>query len=231
MRHLKVALALILCVAGPLHAALDFNGSTQRIDAGNPSLGLGTTYTVSAWVRPDVVDSTRTFTKWGSTTGSNQFLFLFGQVSADVRFFVRDDAAVGASATKTGVFSAGVWAHCAGTRSGNNVQVYVDGVAGTGASASIGTTSVNNLRIGAADDGTGSVFQYWDGRIAELAIWSVALTADEITSLARGMSPLLVRPSSLVLWTPLVRDINELRSGVSLTNTSPTAAEHPRIYR
>lgn len=43
----------------------------------------------------------------------------------------------------------------------------------------------------------------FSGSIAEAAIWSVALAAGEIATLAAGYSPLFVRPASLVAYWPL----------------------------
>lgn len=41
------------------------------------------------------------------------------------------------------------------------------------------------------------------GYLADVALWNVALTDAEVLSLARGYSPLLVRPSALVFYSPL----------------------------
>ena len=41
------------------------------------------------------------------------------------------------------------------------------------------------------------------GRIAEAAIWNVALTDSEVQALASGVSPLRVRPESLQAYWPL----------------------------
>ena len=41
------------------------------------------------------------------------------------------------------------------------------------------------------------------GRIAEAAIWNVALADAEIAALARGIKPNHIRPGNLVLYCPL----------------------------
>lgn len=43
-----------------------------------------------------------------------------------------------------------------------------------------------------------------DGRVAEAAIWNVALTASEVAALAKGVSPLQIRPASLQAYWPLI---------------------------
>ena len=39
-----------------------------------------------------------------------------------------------------------------------------------------------------------------------------------------------IRPQSLVYYTPLIRDIQDLARGMTLTNTNSTVANHPRVY-
>ncbi len=61
-------------------------------------------------------------------------------------------------------------------------------------------------------------------------MWQATLTAEEIASLAKGMTCDKIRPQSLVYYTPLIRDIQDLARGMALTNTDSTVANHPRVY-
>jgi hypothetical protein len=70
---------------------------------------------------------------------------------------------------------------------------------------------------------------YTDAKIAESAIWNVALTAAEIATLAAGYSPLFVRPQSLVFYAPIIRELNNLKGGVLTNNGSAAVSVHPRI--
>jgi hypothetical protein len=66
---------------------------------------------------------------------------------------------------------------------------------------------------------------------AEVGIWNAALTAAEIASLAKGMTCDKVRPQSLVFYAPLVRDLQDARGGLAITNNNgATVANHPRVY-
>jgi hypothetical protein len=77
----------------------------------------------------------------------------------------------------------------------------------------------------------GTTPQYFSGRIAEAGIWTAALTASDILSLSRGASPALVRPASLAFYAPLIRDLQDLRGGLAITNNNgATVVDHPRIY-
>ena len=62
-------------------------------------------------------------------------------------------------------------------------------------------------------------------------MWSAALNASEIASLGQGVSPRLIRPQSLVFYAPLIRDLMDVRGGLSITNNgTATVANHPRVY-
>jgi len=74
--------------------------------------------------------------------------------------------------------------------------------------------------------------QRWSGRIAEAAIWNVALSDAEVASLAKGYSPLFIQPTALVAYWPLIgHATTEIDSvgGFGLTVTGATKAAHPRI--
>ena len=92
------------------------------------------------------------------------------------------------------------------------------------------TTSNNALsdvfRIGRAQyNGNWST-----GNFAEIGMWQEVLSGSDVAALASGMTPDKVLPDKLVSYIPLVRNIQDVRSGISLTNTSTTVANHPRIY-
>ncbi len=96
---------------------------------------------------------------------------------------------------------------------------------GTPAGTAGHTADDGTLTIGAYDDGS---TEYWLGRIAELAIWNRLLTAAEAEILGDGFSPLFI-PNGLVYYTPLIRNVSDLKSGNSGTITNALVTPHPRI--
>ena len=80
-----------------------------------------------------------------------------------------------------------------------------------------------------SENGTG---QYFDGRLAEYAIWSGrALSLGEVEGLADGFSPLFY-PNNLEFYTPLLgrrTDEADLMYGTAGTLTGTSAIAHPRI--
>ena len=100
----------------------------------------------------------------------------------------------------------------------------------TGTNTATQGTFVTELGIGAVWR-LGTLEQYLTGDLAEVAVWGVGLTIDEITSLAKGFKPSRIRPQSLLYYVPLVRDLHELRTGIALTAVNaPTVVAHPRVY-
>lgn len=122
--------------------------------------------------------------------------------------------------------TAGVWYHCMLTRGGGTSTFYVDGVA-RGTEGGAPNTPSGNCQVGA--DFATSI----DGKVADAAMWSVALTIDEIVSLARGFSPEFVRPQSLLSYWRLLGKASpepDFKSGRNLTLTGSSAEiVHPRI--
>lgn len=121
-----------------------------------------------------------------------------------------------------------------GSQSGNSNRLkgYVNGLnvvlsySGTIPSTLSSNVSNQTLRIGRAQSAN-----IWStGQFAELAMWASVLSSDEVASLGKGFSPIRVAPQSLILNMPLINDIQDVRSGIELTNTSTTVANHPRIY-
>lgn len=142
---------------------------------------------------------------------------------------VNNNSFVSAS-TSTG-YSTGVWMHgCGVYTSDTSRTAYLDGgsaVTDTTSctpSAIMDNTVIGSARRTIADNG-------FDGRIAEAGIWNTDLTAAEVLSLAEGVSPLKVRPQSLVFYAPLIREVLDIRGGRALAATgSPAVAVHPRVY-
>lgn len=137
-----------------------------------------------------------------------------------------------ASATYTGAtLSNGTWYSMVGVESSATSRVvYLDnGVSGAN-TTSRAPAGADNIYIG-RQFGSGSP-NYLSGDIAEMGIWSVALTAADVAQLTAGYSPLMVRPDALVFYLPAVRDADQdIIGGLSFTPTNtPTVGTHPRVY-
>jgi hypothetical protein len=91
-----------------------------------------------------------------------------------------------------------------------------------------GTPDGLNIGAGQYNNATST---YQNGEVAGMAVWNAALTTQELDSLAKGFKPTRIRPQSLVFYAPLIRDLQDTRGGLALTNNNAaTVAVHPRVY-
>jgi len=107
-------------------------------------------------------------------------------------------------------------------------QVWLDN-AGNGSNAtSLTPGTLTKTVIGAQDSG-GALSGNVGHDLADLAIWSGTLTADERAALNSGVSPALIRPDILEIYVPIIRDPTDLMGSV-FTVTGATVSDHPRVY-
>jgi hypothetical protein len=117
-------------------------------------------------------------------------------------------------------YGAGVWASSTSRTAWLNNGSGTD----TGGATVVGDT----MYIG---NGRGGVNWGLSGDLAELAVWNTNLNSDEINALSKGFKPFRIRPQSLWLYVPMIRNVQDLRSARTLTaNGSPTVSTHARVY-
>jgi hypothetical protein len=197
--------------------------STNYLSATNPVSAAP--FTIACWAWVNNISSTKALVSLNQNSGPNRFVM--SVANAILRF--GDSGSGGAIAT--GTVAANTWFHaCAVEASTTSRFCYRDG-ANAGQNTTLrNPTSINALNIGTTIN-TGTITQRLDGRIAEVGIWNAALTADEVASLAKGMSCDKVRPQSLVFYAPLVRNLIDQKGGLAITNNNgATVANHPRVY-
>jgi hypothetical protein len=212
--------------------ARDFNGSNQYLStASAPATAMP--LTMACWHRPAQTAIAKAIISISTTgAGANgrfQISQLVSPAGTTASSITDAGAAVDAVATKTLV--ANTWYHSAAVfTSSTNRSAFIDGAETNSATSNAGPTNPNSVLVGSRVFG-GNFGAYFDGDIAEVGIWNTALTAAEIAALAKGMTCDKVRPQSLVFYAPLVRDLQDVRGGVTITNNNTaTVATHPRVY-
>jgi len=123
------------------------------------------------------------------------------------------------------------WFHVLGTLQYGTRALYVNGVSVATQTSDISLDPTAGTTFYIGSDHSGS---FWNGVIAEAAAYSVYLPAGDIASLAAGFSPALVRPDKLIGYWPLggghfPATVNPIGSTSLSVNSSPSAADHPRI--
>jgi hypothetical protein len=134
-------------------------------------------------------------------------------------------------ATHTTKSLANTWYHALAVYANSSSRIiYLDGLDPATNSTDCGAMSGQNRTAVGRRISTGTA-GYMGGDIGEVAIWSAGLNAAEALMLATGISPLAVRPQSLVAYWPLFGtqspEIDRV-GGYDMTLTNgPTQADHP----
>ena len=164
-----------------------------------------------------------------SSTNNYHVMALRGDVANDpLRYQTKITGTTQNADTSVG-YSANTWQHaCAIGTSATDRKIYLNGGSSGSNTNSMTPSGMNRTGIGVFPDSTA----YMSGSIAEAGIWNVALTTAELALLALGISPLLVRPDSLVSYWPLIGYSSpelDFMGPAALTLTGTVAGAHPRV--
>lgn len=173
--------------------------------------------------------------KW-TTTGNQRSYALNLATSNFVQFGVSSDGTFQAgnfAIDTTGPTSQDVWVDFTGRFiPSTSVSAWIGSTKEVELTSSIAASiysGSSSLWIGSTVGVAGSV--YFPGDICDCAIWSTDLSDAEIASLAKGFKPTRIRPQSLVFYAPLIRNLQDTRGGLTITNNNTaTVAVHPRVY-
>lgn len=179
--------------------ARQFNGSTQYLElASTPVANPPATF--ACWFNPDSL-------AWSSLvssvyyTSAHQYMGLWMSDTGQAYAIYRTTSGNYTTGT-VGTASVGEWSHGVAVFSSTaNRSVFIDG--GSKASATDGVGLANTTRIHVAARRTNAAYNHFPGKVIWPAIWDVALTDEEVASLAAGAYPPDVRPGNLVFFHPL----------------------------
>ena len=205
--------------------AYDFNGTNQYLRTSSSPVSA-MPLTISCWFNGDAGGTLFPLVVISNSSDNSRVNIV--RSGGDIVAAAVDSSNTSALASSGG-YSSGSWTHICGVHSSTTLRtLFVNGsLQSTGSTALGSFGSFNQISIGS--NHLASAFT--DGRIAEVGIWSVALTAAEIASLADGFTCDKVRPQSLVFYAPLVRSLQDVRGGLTITNNNTaTVANHPRVY-
>jgi hypothetical protein len=212
--------------------AYDFNGTSQVLQASAPAVSVpltfacwfntsqGTSATAKVLVQiSNPTSATNNFWRLAIGGGGTNIVAITGQNGVNGR-------------SDTTAITLNAWNHAAAVFSSSTSRVpYLNAVAGTVLNTSNLTPVSPSVYTSGASAVNNIYNTFYGGLIAEVGIWNVALTQPEIASLAKGMTCNKVRPQSLVFYAPLIRNLQDVRGGLTITNNNgATVANHPRVY-
>jgi hypothetical protein len=218
--------------------ALNFAAASTEYADRADLLGLtAVPFTFAVWFKPNGFAADHGLMSLGDTAVDNEFFRLRVDGTA-----VRFDAAGGggvATASSSAAATDAVWNHCAAVATTTTSRAaFLNGAnkgTNTDSRDPFGST-LTTFSIGRSAQATP---QYTNGDLAEAAVWNVALTDDEVAALGKGVCPLLIRPTSLVAYWPLLKGsinistttLDRWKNRYDLTEgNTPTVSDHPRIY-
>lgn len=209
--------------------AFSLNGTSSYIGATSTPV-TGPPFTMACWFNPLSATAGGVLMSIGNSAAADRFqLAANGDQANDPITFYAQQGASNATASATG-YVLNTWQHAAAVCSGNaSRSVFRNGAQKNTNTTSIIPASVNSILIGARWS-AGSRGAFFNGRIAEAAIWNIGLTDDEILSLSKGFAPYLIRPSNLRFYNRCLRTPQDLSQARALTQVSVTNFDHPRIY-
>jgi hypothetical protein len=217
MRYLLI---LFLLFASPAWAGVDFDGIDDGLscDGAGNTLDNLTAQTWSVWAYVDTLDATVRRLLVKDKAGSSTTLYTriavgdFSGTGDNIQFRVNNSAA-GIFVNRIsaqGTLTTGSWHHIlvtwTGSTTGSTVKIYLNGAEVSYASTSNGSGSKWDDSADPFLIGNASTDIPFDGRVTEVAVWNVVLSADEIGLLSSSRTkrmPLQIRPSALRAYWPL----------------------------
>ena len=185
-----------------------------------------------AWVSPDITSDITVLSKYQGSFGI--ILRITPDNAPGPGFFTINTGSGGQEAGfGTAIPTGGVWTHVGGAWNGSStMRVMRNGVQdGTDSMTAQSTNQANDWHIGVRPSST----NWYNGRIAEVAMWDAYLSDAEWAALGKGCCPLLIRNGNLKGYWPLwgVADPEiELTSGIpgcQMSVFNPVLANHAPV--
>ena len=206
--------------------------SYLRTTTGPPQWGTGP-FSVSAWFNVANVTEAHAIIRLEHIgTNTRYALYASGSDTNDpVKWFSQTGGSIYAASMTS--FLANTWHHVLATADDSTVRLALDGAQIMAeAAAEFPDDDESYVQIG----GDNAYIPAPTGSVAEVAIYNIDLSAASYyparLSLAKGFSPACVFPQNLIFYAPLVRDLQDVKAGHTLTAyNSPTVGDHCPVRR
>jgi len=157
-------------ISHPVQGSAEFNGTSDFIQLNDPF--SHTNHTIAAWVYVEATATTKIV--YDNREANDDGIFLASNVDEKIRYSVNSSDVI-----TTGIYS-NEWIFCVGTYDGTTQKLYINGSQTNSASTSQTISTSTNALIGARSHT--SLDAYYNGNLANVAIWNRALSSDEINS-------------------------------------------------
>ena len=193
-----------------------------------------TPLTLACWYKPVSATATGVLLTQSTVDTTQNYFYLY-HFSGNAVVAQAADATDAFFAVSSAGTSNGVWTHgCAVFAASNSRSAYINGGSKQTGTDALGTPSApNRTLLGARYVAPSTKDLFFDGDIAEAAIWNIALSDSEVASLyvspGVGIYPSDVRPDALVAYWRLLGDDSPEPDDVGsndLTVTGATQGTH-----
>jgi Concanavalin A-like lectin/glucanases superfamily len=230
------ALLLGAFLASPVHAAFNFNGSDQSVNIADDAVldnpDADWTYAFMWLMNATTGGQDRRFFSNTTALGDNPgFAFYVSNSSGPGNVVARNNPDSGTDQITTSSAqegnTTGVWRRVIVQHTGNALTIFLDNtqIATSNVVAVASAGPAGGLYLGAFP---GSVAD-GNGALCDIAKWSRLLTADERAALNLWSAKAF--PQSQQFFIPAVREFIEIRVPLTLTNSSSTIVDCPRLFR
>jgi hypothetical protein len=212
-------------------------GSSHLLEFGGAAL-TAHPISMACWFKPTdatpaAIQSLMSISKFDTSGGAHYWLLA---LATNASVIARNRAGGTGASGASGLTVTTDWNHGAGVWASTTSRIaYHNGVPGAANTTTRSPAGVDRTTIAS---GYGADNGFFDGLIAEAAIWNVALTDAEVAALAKGVSPRRIQPTALVAYWPLWGahspeiDCHPRSSDANdydLTVTGATAANHAPV--
>ena len=214
---------------------LFYNADDYADTSGTPPV-IGYPCTIVAWAKPAALGSQDRILHLGRNDSTNVDSFVLRKTSGDLlqATVVAATEPEASNATTVNGMTADTWHHCAGIfASSTSRTVYLDGDAankGTNTGSRTPTANFTKYRVGLSMESGDD----WNGRIAHVAVWDIALSEANIQALAAGANPLTIENANLVWYCPTLVDESPMQDRIAsldltLGNNAVYSSDNPTV--
>jgi PKD repeat protein len=216
---------------GILAGALEFDGSDDYVDLESIDI-TGNGMTLALWIKADnfnVFDA-RFISKAAGVHDADHYWMLSTIDETAIRFRLKTGGITSVLATGPGEIVAGRWCHIAATYDGSAMRIFKDGVelAARAKSGELDTDPTVPVALGNQPPGGGN--RPFDGHLDDVRIYNRALTASELSELAKlhltGADNTIPRPGGFELHANFPNPFNP---STTIRFTVPAEAGHVKI--
>jgi hypothetical protein len=201
-----------------------FNGTTDKIATGNQT--ASNPITISAWINPSAAQPTAYGTVFSISNNSTAVAQLLLKTTGKLATYLTVGGNSKSIDPGSVAISNNIWTHVLVVSDTSTLNLYVNGSLDTLTGFAVAVASTSGIASGIGED-PGTNASFFQGSIADVAFWNVALTTAEISALAKGARPSIIRPKSLSGWWPLdglqspEPDLSGNAKNGTLTGTTP----------